>query len=60
MDEADQAQMAEESYQAVMKKYKKQVKLDPGKPGECEYCGEWSQRLIKSVCAPCRDKYHLP
>lgn len=33
--------------------------LDQGKPGECELCGEWSGRLIKGVCAPCRDKYKL-
>lgn len=60
MDEADQAQMAEESYQELVKKYKRPVKLDPGKPGECDFCGEWTQRLINLACAPCRDKYHLP
>ena len=34
--------------------------LPPGKPGECDMCGEWSGRLIFGVCAPCRDKYRLP
>jgi len=33
--------------------------LDPGKPGDCDYCGEWSGRLVDGACAPCRDKYKL-
>lgn len=35
------------------------AKFDPGKPGDCELCGEWSRRLVKGVCAPCRDKWGL-
>lgn len=31
----------------------------PGKPGDCDTCGEWSGRLIDGECAPCRDR-HLP
>lgn len=31
-----------------------------GQPGECELCGEWSGRLVRGACAPCRDKYGLP
>jgi hypothetical protein len=34
--------------------------LPPGKPGECEFCGEWSGRLILAACAPCRERYRLP
>ena len=33
--------------------------IPPGNPGDCEYCGEWSGRLINGACAPCRDKYRL-
>jgi hypothetical protein len=33
--------------------------IPPGKPGECDFCGEWSSRLIGGACAPCRDKYGL-
>ncbi len=33
--------------------------IKPGKPGECDLCGEWSGRLVDGVCAPCRDKYKL-
>ena len=34
--------------------------IDPGEPGDCDFCGDWSGRLIKGVCAPCRDKRKLP
>lgn len=34
--------------------------IDPGEPGECEYCGEWKSRLIGGACARCRDELHLP
>ncbi len=33
--------------------------IPPGKPGECDLCGEHSPRLIDGACAPCRDKYKL-
>lgn len=31
-----------------------------GEPGECDLCGEWAGRLVNGVCAPCRDRHHLP
>lgn len=34
--------------------------IEAGNAGECELCGEWSGRLIKGACAPCRDRYKLP
>ena len=33
--------------------------LPQGMPGDCRVCEEFSPRLIKGVCAPCRDKYGL-
>ena len=30
-----------------------------GVEGDCDLCGEWSGRLVKGVCAPCRDQYGL-
>ena len=33
--------------------------LPEGTAGVCNRCGEDSPRLIKGVCAPCRDKYKL-
>lgn len=35
-------------------------RIPVGEPGECEMCGEQSGRLVNGVCAPCRDKHHLP
>jgi hypothetical protein len=37
----------------------RKFKLDPGVPGDCDLCGEWSGRLIRGICAPCRDRWHL-
>jgi hypothetical protein len=31
-----------------------------GTPGECERCGQDSQRLVGGACAPCRTRYRLP
>ena len=36
------------------------ARIEPGAPGECELCGEWSGRLVRGACAPCRDRYKLP
>lgn len=33
--------------------------LAPGVPGECDTCGEWSGRLVRGMCAPCRDRYKI-
>ena len=33
--------------------------IPPGKPGECDLCGEWSGRLVNGACCPCRDKHGL-
>ena len=32
----------------------------PGKPGDCDLCGEWSGELVEDVCPPCREKYNIP
>ena len=34
--------------------------IDPGASGECDFCGEWTGRLIQGVCCACRDKRKLP
>lgn len=33
--------------------------IPEGEPGECELCGEWSARLVRGACAPCRDRFNL-
>lgn len=57
-DEIDLAQEREEiaTRDAIQRAAKD---LAPGKPGDCDMCGEWSGRLIGGVCARCRDRYKL-
>lgn len=60
MDEADRAQpIIEQAVEDAVKRIR-QKQMDPGKPGECERCGEYSKRLVKGVCARCRERYRLP
>lgn len=61
MDDADRAGLEEEQQDEIKARQReaKPFVLDPGTPGECELCGEWSGRLIKGACAPCRDRYRL-
>ncbi len=33
--------------------------MEKGQPGECEWCGEETLRIVKGACARCRDKYNL-
>lgn len=58
MDEVDITQeRAEAALEAHLANLRRQAQAMPeGKPGECDLCGEWSGRLVKGVCAPCRDK----
>ena len=35
-------------------------RIPAGSPGTCDLCGAWSGRLVRGVCAPCRDKFKLP
>ncbi len=30
--------------------------IPAGEPGECEECGEYSQRLVERLCARCRER----
>lgn len=59
MDEFDIASEREEAQRAEAIRQNRHD-LPPGKPGECEVCGEWSGRLILGACAPCRERYRLP
>lgn len=38
----------------------KVAKIPVGEEGECVRCGEHSLRLVRGICARCRDKYKLP
>lgn len=45
--------------QQIIDSIRRQAQLKKGREGDCEFCGEWSSRLINDACAPCRDKYKL-
>jgi hypothetical protein len=30
--------------------------LELGRPGECEFCGQWRPRLVDGACVPCRNE----
>jgi len=32
------------------------AQMPEGIAGECDFCGEWTGRLVRGACAPCRDK----
>ncbi len=34
--------------------------IQPGAPGDCDFCGEWTGRLVGGACAPCRDQRRMP
>lgn len=58
---ADIADMANDQIEQEMERRIAAARGDipPGAQGECDFCGEWSGRLICGACAPCRDKYVL-
>jgi len=57
---ADLADMAEEHAEPLLNAdimaIRRQSDIPTGVSGECEGCGEPSERLIKDHCARCRDK----
>lgn len=61
-DEIDLAQEREHiaTNSAVNDVREQAARIEPGAPGECELCGEWSGHLVRGACAPCRDRYKLP
>lgn len=61
-DEVDISQVRTEILEAskIAEVRERTAKIPAGVPGECDLCGEWSGRLVKGVCAPCRDKHKLP
>lgn len=55
-DEIDQAQAHTEAELARnLAAVRAAATLPTGTPGDCDFCGEWSGRLIGGACAPCRD-----
>lgn len=61
-DEADISQVRTEILEAseIAAVRERAANIPAGVQGECNLCGEWSGRLVRGVCAPCRDKHKLP
>lgn len=36
------------------------ARIPKGVEGDCFHCGEHTLRLVRSACAPCRDRLGLP
>lgn len=62
VDEVDKAVEGMEIVEAAkLRSIQAAAKAIPaGQPGECELCGEYFARLVRGVCALCRDKRGLP
>ena len=59
MDEIDLAQERDQiATDDAIRRASKEI--PPGKPGDCDLCGEWTARLVNGTCARCRDKWKLP
>jgi len=61
-DDADRASQDTEKLEAADIEVIRQraAAIPKGAPGECDMCEEYSPRLIKGVCARCRDLHKLP
>lgn len=58
-DQATERELAETAYR-TQRVRDKAAAIPAGEPGDCDYCGEHSPRLVNGNCARCRDKYRLP
>lgn len=60
-DEIDDAQTRElaDTARALAAARETARRIPVGAPGDCDFCGEWSGRLVEGACAPCRDKRRL-
>lgn len=54
-----QADMEREQERAMKLNALAVAQIPAGEPGDCDRCGEFSLRLVRGYCAPCRDKYKL-
>lgn len=62
MDDADLSQAKTEVLEAadIAEVRRRAAAMPKGEPGDCDMCGEWFGRLVKGVCARCRDLHKLP
>lgn len=62
MDDVDSSSIKTEVLEAahLAEIRRKAAAIPVGAPGVCDLCGEESGRLVKGVCARCRDLHKLP
>jgi hypothetical protein len=60
-DEIDRANdRAEADTERAIADVRKAAAVIPqGEAGDCDFCGEYSSRLVGGACAPCRTRYRL-
>ncbi len=58
---ADEADIANDYWEKLQAAALSSVRpeMPKGEPGECEWCGEHSRRLVRKACAKCRDEFNL-
>jgi len=58
---ADEIDRANEYIDAMTAAALKKVtaEIPKGEPGECDWCGEYTPRLVNNACAKCRDDIGL-
>lgn len=61
MDIIDEAQdtILRENDSLLSQAHEIAANIPKGEPGECDYCGVDSPRLVRGICAPCRDEFKL-
>lgn len=61
-DDFDRASELEELQRedALKKTRANAAEIPKGEAGECSYCGYHKERLVRGVCAGCRDEFNLP
>lgn len=60
-DEIDRAndRAQEDAERSINAARQRAASIPAGEAGECDFCGEWSGRLVNGACAPCRDRLEL-
>lgn len=59
-DDLDRAADIEEAHRQANIAASRGKPFNPGKPGDCEHCGDYFVRLVGGACGFCRDKLKLP
>lgn len=57
-DNADSLIEREKS-EGIRKAAEAAASIPAGTPGDCDYCGEYFERLVFQACGRCRDKFKL-